>query len=117
MSPQDQGILHLIQASNISLPKQQVQQFFLAHKTNLEIQKPATESKLELKRQKMQPSSQGILYRIEDGHEQMLVLQFLKENTMEEHHNAPVIKHVGVQRIVNHIKRDFWWQGLWGDVG
>ena len=36
---------------------------------------------------------------------------------MKEHHDVPLIEHVDVHRIVDHIKRAFWWKGLWGDVG
>ena len=72
--------------------------------------------KTELKRQKLQLSTQGIVYHVADGHEQMLVPQSQRQKIMEEHHDVPIIGHVGVQRTVNHIKRAFWWAGLWGDV-
>ena len=55
-SPQDQEILNLIQASFISLSKKEVQQFIVAHQTDLDIQKLAAQSKTELKRQKLQLS-------------------------------------------------------------
>ena len=72
-SPQDQGTLNLIQASSISLSKKEFQQFIVAQQTDLDIQKLAAQSKTDLKRRKLQLLPQGILYRIEDGHEQMLV--------------------------------------------
>ena len=52
----------------------------------------------------MQLSPQGILYRIEEGHEQMYVPQCLRQKIIEEHHNVPVIGQVGVQQTMNHIK-------------
>ena len=29
---------------------------------------------------------------------------------MKEHHDVPLIGHVGVHRTVDHIKRAFWWE-------
>ena len=53
---------------------------------------------------------------MQDGHEQMLVPQSMRQEIMKEHHDVPLIGHVGVHRTVDHIKRAFWWKGLWGDV-
>ena len=36
---------------------------------------------------------------------------------MKEYHDVPLIEHVSVHQTVDHIKRAFWWKGLWGDVG
>ena len=47
----------------------------------------------------------------------MLVPRSLRQNIIKEHHDVPLIGHVGVHRTVDHIKRAFWWKGLWGDVG
>ena len=35
---------------------------------------------------------------------------------MKEHHDVPLIGHMGVHQIVNHMKRAFRWKDLWGDV-
>ena len=75
------------------------------------------QSKIELKRQKMQVFPQGILYRVEEGHEKMLLTQSLKQKIKKKYHDVPVIGHVGVQQTVDHIKRAFLWCGLRGDVG
>ena len=32
-------------------------------------------------------------------------------------HDVPAIRHVGLNRIVDHIKRAFWWRGMWSTVG
>ena len=53
---------------------------------------------------------------MQDGHEQMLVPWSLGQDIMKEHHYVPLIGHVGVHQTVDHIKRAFWWKGLWGDV-
>ena len=48
----------------------------------------AAQSKTKLKWQKMQLSPQVILYCIENGHEQMLVPQSLRQKIIKEHHDA-----------------------------
>ena len=93
-SSQGTEFLHLIQTSLISLSKNETQQFIVAQQTNLDIQKLADQSKIELKWQKLQLFPQGILYRIEDGHEQMLVPQSLRQKIMKEHHDVPIIGHM-----------------------
>ena len=100
-SSQDPKVLHLIQASLISLSKKEVQQFIVAQKTDIDIQKLVAQSKPEFKRLKMQLSPQNIFYRTGDGHKQMLVPWSLKQKIMEEHHDVPVIGHVGMQRTVD----------------
>ena len=114
---QSREFFNLIQASTISLSKPQVQQFLQAQATDHDIIKLLEQSEKELKRQHLQKSPQGILYRMQDGHEQVLVPQSLRQEIMKEHHDVPLIGHVGVHRTVDHIKRAFWWKGLWGDVG
>ena len=41
----------------------------------------------------------------------------MRQDIMKERHNVPLIGHVGVHWTMDHIKRTFWWKGLWGDVG
>ena len=72
-SPQDREILNSIQASSISLPKKEIQQFIVTQKTDLDIQKLAAQSKTEFKWKKLQLSPEGVLYRIENCHEQMFM--------------------------------------------
>ena len=62
------------------------------------------QSEKELKRQHLQNPHQGILYCMQDGHEQVLVPQPLSQEIMEEHHDVPLIGHLGVYWIVDHIK-------------
>ena len=98
-SPNDQEILHLIQASTISLSKQKMQQFIVAQQTNREIKKRELNLRKSLSGRNCsypQGKAQGMLYRVEDGHEQMFVLRSVRQKTMEEHHNVPAIGHVGV---------------------
>ena len=40
----------------------------------------------------------------------------MRQDIMKEHHDVPLIGHVGVHWTVDHIKRAFWWKGLWGDI-
>ena len=66
---QEQAFFNLIQASTISLSKTQAQQFLKAQATDSDIIKLLVQSEKELKRQHLQKSPQGILYRMQEGHE------------------------------------------------
>ena len=61
---QEQVFFNLIQASMISLSKTQAHQFLKARVTNPDIMKMLMQSVKELKRQHIQKSPQGILYRM-----------------------------------------------------
>ena len=113
---QDQIFFNLIQASKIEVSKTQMQQFRETQSIDKDILHLLAQSEKELKRQHLQKFPQGILYRMQDGHEQMLVPRSMRQEIMKEHHDVPLIGHVGVHHTVDHIKRAFWWKGLWGDV-
>ena len=57
------------------------------------------QSKKELKRQHLQKSPQGILYHMQDGYKQVFVPQSPWKEIMKEHHDIPLIGHVGVECI------------------
>ena len=61
---QDPAFFNLIQASKIELSKTQMQQFRKAQSTDQDILKLLAQSEKELKRQHLQKSPQGILYRL-----------------------------------------------------
>ena len=79
---QDQIFFNFIQASKIELSKTQMQQFMEAQSTDQDILHLFVQSKKELKRQHLQKSPQGILYRMQDGHEQMLVPRSMRQEIM-----------------------------------
>ena len=33
-----------------------------------------------------------------------------------ENHDVPTVGHVGINRTMDLIKRNYWWRGIWGDV-
>ena len=47
----------------------------------------------------------------------MVVPKVLQQKIIRENHDVPAIGHVGLNRIVDHIKRAFWWRGMWSTVG
>ena len=64
----------------------------------------------------MQVSPQGILYKVMDGEQLMMVPHELRQKTLVENHDVPAAGHVGINRTVDLIKRNYWWRGIWGDV-
>ena len=64
----------------------------------------------------MQISPQGLLYKVVDGEQLMMVPCELRQKILVENHDVLVVGHVGINQIVNLIKRAYWWRGLWGDV-
>ena len=72
--------------------------------------------KAELTRRGMQVSPQGILYKVMDDEQLMMVPHELCQKILVENHDVPSTGHVGINRIVDHIKRNYWWRGIWGDV-
>ena len=40
----------------------------------------------------------------------------LKEEILREHHNPADIRHLGQQRMLELLKRNYWWPGLKEDV-
>ena len=73
-------------------------------------------SKAELTRRGMQVSPQEILYKAIDDEQLMMVPYELRQKILVEHHDVPTAGHVGINRIVDLIKWNYWWRGIWGDV-
>ena len=72
--------------------------------------------KAELTRRGMQVSPQGILYKVVDSEQLMMVPHELRQKILVENHDVPTAGHVGINRTVDLIKRNYWWRGIWGDV-
>ena len=64
----------------------------------------------------MQVFPQGVLYKVVDGKQLMTVLHKLRQKNLVENYDVAVMGHVGINRIVDLIKRSSWWRGLWRDV-
>ena len=47
----------------------------------------------------------------------MVVPKVLQQKIIRENHDVPAIGHVGFNRTMDHIKRVFWWHGMWSTVG
>ena len=76
-----------------------------------------SQSEEQLQRKKFRLSPQGILYRMEGDRWLMVVPKVLQQKIIRENHDVPAIGHVGLNRTVDHIKRAFWWRGMWSTVG
>ena len=55
----------------------------------------------------MEISPQGILYKVVGGEQLMMVPRELRQKILVENHDAPVVGHTGINRIVNLIKRAY----------
>ena len=51
-----------------------------------------------------------------DGEQLMMVPHELRQKILVENHDVPTAGHVGINRTVDLIKRNYWWRGIWGDV-
>ena len=68
--------------------------------------------KAELSCRGMQIPPQGILYKVMDGEQLMMVPHELRQKILVENHDVPTAGHVGINRIVDLIKRNYWWRGI-----
>ena len=60
--------------------------------------------------------SSDLLYKVIDGEQLMMVPHELHQKILVENHDVPTVGHVGINRTVDRIKRNYWWRGIWGDV-
>ena len=44
----------------------------------------------------------------------MVVPHELHQKILVENHDVPTTGHVGINRTVDLIKRNYWWRGIWG---
>ena len=96
---------------------EEIQHIKEAQKTDEELQEMSRQSEEQLQRKKFKISPQGILYRVEGDRWLMVVPKVLQQNIIWENHDVPAIGHMGLNRIVDHIKRAFWWRDMWSIVG
>uniref|UniRef100_A0A0G4H7P6 Integrase catalytic domain-containing protein n=1 Tax=Chromera velia CCMP2878 TaxID=1169474 RepID=A0A0G4H7P6_9ALVE len=59
----------------------------------------------------------GLLYRYVGETEQLYVPAHLRETVMVMHHDRPMGGHIAGKRLAERLLREFWWPGLWKDVG
>ena len=107
----------IVQASSAQLSTEEIQHIEEAQKTDEELQEMFNQSEEQLQRKKFKISPQEILYRVEGDRWLMVVPKVLHQKIIWENHNVAAIGHVGLNRTVDHIKRAFWWCGMWSTVG
>ena len=59
---------------------------------------------------------QGILVKVEDDKRRPVVPQEIRQKIVQENHDVPIVGHMGIQLIVDLVKRTYWWRGLCSDV-
>ena len=87
-----------------------------AQQADLVLKKLLELPRVELKRRKFEISPQGTLVKVEDDKRRPVVPQEMRQKTLQENHDVPTVGHVGIQRIVDLVKRTYWWRGLWSDT-
>ena len=68
--------------------------------------------KAELTHRRIQVSPQGILCKVMDDEQLNTVLHELHQKILVENHDVPTAGHVGINRTVDLIKRNYWWHGI-----
>ena len=71
---------------------------------------------VELKCKNFGISPQGILVKVEDNKQRLVVPQEMRQRILQENHDVLTVGHMGIQRTVDLVKRTYWWGGLWSDV-
>ena len=71
---------------------------------------------VELKCKNFGISPQGILVKVEDNKQRLVVPQEMRQKILQENYDVPTIGHVGIQHIVDLVKWTYWWCGLWSDA-
>ena len=105
------------QTSNAQLSTEELQHIEEAQKTDEELQEMFSQNEEQLQRKKFRISPQGILYPIEGDRWLIVVPKVLQQKIIRENHDVLAIGHVGLNRTVDHMKRAFWWRGIWSTVG
>ena len=106
-----------VQASSAQLSTADLQHIEEVQKTDEELQEKFSQSEEQLQKKNFRISPQEILYHVEGDQWLMVVPKVLQQKIIQENHDVPTIEHVGLNRIVHHIKRAFWWRGIWSTVG
>ena len=106
-----------VQASSAQLSTEELKHIEEAQKTDEGLQKVFSQSEEQLQRKKLRISPQGILYRVEGDRWLMVVPKVLQQKIIRENCGILAIRHVGLNRTMDHIKRAFWWRGMWSTVG
>ena len=115
---EDLAKLMTIQASSAQLSTEEIKHFEEAQRTRWRATRDVQpERRAVADRKKFRISPQGILYRVEGDRWMMVVPKVLQQKIIRENHDVLAIGHVGLNRTMDHIKRAFWWRGMWSTMG
>ena len=106
----------IVQASSAQLATEEMKRFEETQRTDEELQKVFSQSEEQLQRKKFRVSPQGILHHVQADRWLMVVMKVLQHIIIRENQDVEVIGHVGINKTVDHIKRAFWWRGMWNTI-
>ena len=106
-----------VQASSSQLSKGEIKRSKDAQETYDELREMFGQDEEQLHRNKFSISSQGTLYHIKGDRWSIVVPKILQQKIIQANHKVPAIEHLGLNKIVNHIKRAFWWRDMWSTGG
>ena len=70
-------------------------------------------SKIELTHRGMRVSPQGILYKVMDDEQLMMVPHELCQKILVKHHDVPTTGHIEINKIIDLTKWNYWWRSIW----
>ena len=94
-------------ASAAGISSKELEDFIDAQKADLVLTKFRELSRVDLTRCGMQISPQGLLYKVVDGGQLMMVPRELRQKILVENHDVFVVGHVGINRTMDLIKRAY----------
>ena len=103
-------------AATIRISTEDLEDFVEAQKAHPILGKLRELLEADLSQCGMQVSPQGILHKVVDDEQLMMVPHDLRQKILAENHHVPTLGYVRFNLIMDLIKRAHWWHGLSGDV-
>ena len=93
--------------SSVRVDESEFMAFKNAQQADLVLTKLLELPEVELKHRNFGISPQGILVKVEDNKQRPVVPQEIRQKILQENHDVPIVGHVGIQRIVDLVKRTY----------
>ena len=94
--------------SSTGVEEAKVKLVYEARQADLVLKNNFNLSKADLTRRSIKVSPQGILYKVMDGKQLMMVPHELRQKILVENHDVSTTRHVGLNQIVDIIKWNYW---------
>ena len=102
--------------SSVRVEESELMAFRDAQRANPVLRKLLELLEVELKRKNFEISPQGILVKVEDNKQRLVVPQEMRQKILQENYDVPTVGHVGIQQTMDLVKRTYWWCRLWSDA-